>query len=91
MKKVILLLLVFHISLAGFSQEAGTEAATPFVSKLKAKAVDSHILLSWRNPKDLQGFALLYRHSDEIGRENLDQAQPATGTAGRIESQYRFA
>lgn len=75
MKKVILLLLVFHISLAGFSQEAGTEAATPFVSKLKAKAVDSHILLSWRNPKDLQGFALLYRHSDEIGRENLDQAQ----------------
>lgn len=75
MKKVILLLLVFHISLAGFSQEAGTEASTPFVSKLKAKAVDSHILLSWRNPKDLQGFALLYRHSDEIGRENLDQAQ----------------
>ena len=75
MKKVILLLLVFHISLAGFSQEAGTEAATPFVSKLKAKAVDSHILLSWRNPKDLQGFTLLYRYSEEIGLENLDQAQ----------------
>jgi tetratricopeptide (TPR) repeat protein len=75
MKKVTLLLLVFHVSLAGFSQEAGTEAATPFVSKLKAKAVDFNILLTWRNPKDLQGFALLYRHSEEIGRENLDQAQ----------------
>jgi len=75
MKKVILLLLVFHVSLAGFSQEAGSEAFTPFVSKLKAKAVDSHILLSWRNPKNLQGFSLLYRHSEEIGRENLDQAQ----------------
>jgi len=75
MKKVILLLLVFHVSLAGFSQKAGTGAATPFVSKLKAKAVDSRILLTWRNPKDLEGFALLYRHSDEIGRENLDQAQ----------------
>ncbi|MCK5006209.1 MAG: hypothetical protein KAR73_02405 [Spirochaetales bacterium] len=75
MKKVILLLLVFHLCIAGFTQEAGTEAATPFVSKLKAKAADSHILLTWRNPKDLEGFVLLYRHSEEIGRENLDQAQ----------------
>lgn len=75
MKKVFLLLLVFQVSVIGFSQEAGTEAAAPFVSKLKAKVVDSHILLTWRNPKDLQGFALLYRHSEKIGLENLDQAQ----------------
>jgi hypothetical protein len=78
MKNVILLLLVFHLSLAGFSQEAGTEATTPFVSKLKAKVVDSRILLTWRNPKDLQGFALLYRHSDEIGQKNFGQAQLVT-------------
>jgi tetratricopeptide (TPR) repeat protein len=78
MKNVILLLLVFHISLAGFSQAVGSEAAAPFVSKLKVKAIDSHILLTWRNPKDLQGFALLYRHTGEIGRENLDQAQLVT-------------
>jgi len=86
MKKVILLLLVFQVSLAGFSQEAGTEAATPFVSKLKAKAVDSHILLTWRNPIDLQGFVLLYRHSEEIGRENLDQAQLLTKLAADDQS-----
>ncbi len=86
MKKVILLLLVFHVSLAGFSQEAGSEAATLFVSKLKAKAVDSHILLTWRNPKDLQGFALLYRHSDEIGRENLESAQLVTRLTAEQES-----
>ncbi|UCF98755.1 MAG: hypothetical protein JSV89_04275 [Spirochaetaceae bacterium] len=74
MKKVPLLLLVLFVTSAGFAQEAGTGSFVPFVSKLKAKAVDSRVLLTWRNPQNFQGAILLYRHTEEIDQHNLNEA-----------------
>jgi hypothetical protein len=74
MKKVLLLLLVLLIAALAYTQEAGTESAVPFVSKLKAKVDESHILITWHNPKNLKGSILLYRHIEEIDAQSLDAA-----------------
>ena len=74
MKKGSLLLLLLLVASSGFSQEAGSERFVPFVSKLKAKADESQILLTWHNPRDLRGAILLYRHSSEIDQDNLTDA-----------------
>jgi hypothetical protein len=74
MKKGCLLLLLLFFAWAGFGQEAGNERLFPFVSKLKAKADESKILLTWRNPKNLMGSLLVYRYSAEIDPDNLDEA-----------------
>jgi hypothetical protein len=89
-----LLLLLLHFLFAPFSgsaQDAGAEpeaaeAAVPFVSKLKARAVDSRIILTWRNPANLKGSLLLYRHSAQIDRGNLDQATRIARLAPEQES-----
>ncbi len=75
MKKALLLLLVFGVSAAGIAQDAGTEVFAPFISKLKATATDSSILLSWRNPSDLQARPLVYRYDEQIGPDNIEQAR----------------
>ena len=72
MKKGCLLLLLLLFARAGFSQ--GAETFVPFVSKLKARADESRILITWRNPRDLQGTILVYRHSAEINPDNLSDA-----------------
>jgi hypothetical protein len=72
MKKGCLLLLLLLFTWAGFGQEAGT--FVPFVSKLKARADESKILITWRNPRDLRGTVLVYRHTAEIDRDNLSEA-----------------
>lgn len=74
MKKVSLLPLVLLVAALGYSQEAGTESLVPFVSKLKAKAVETRIIITWHNPQNLQGSVLLYRHSAEIDGQNLQDA-----------------
>jgi hypothetical protein len=74
MRKVLLLLVLLTAAFSGFSQEAGTERFAPFVSKLKAKADESRILITWRNPENLEGAILLYRHSAEIDQDNLADA-----------------
>jgi len=74
MKKLPLLLLVLFVAASGFAQEAGKQPPVPFVSKLKAKAVDSRIHITWRNPENLQGTVLLYRHTEEIDQGNLGEA-----------------
>lgn len=74
MKKVLPLLLLLLVASAGFSQEAAGQDFVPFVSKLKAKADESRILVTWRNPRNLQGTILLYRHSSEIDQDNLNDA-----------------
>jgi hypothetical protein len=75
MKKALLLLLVLGACPAGITQEAGTEVFAPFVSKLKATATDSTILLSWRNPADLRARPLVYRYGEQIGPDNIEQAR----------------
>lgn len=74
MKKVLLLLLLLLVAGAGLPQEAGNERFVPFVSKLKARADESRILITWRNPRNLQGTILLYRHTAEIDQDNLADA-----------------
>ena len=74
MKKVLPLLL-FLIAASAFAQEADSQSPVPFVSKLRAKAHDSRILITWRNPESFQGSILLYRHSAEIDANNYQDAQ----------------
>jgi hypothetical protein len=74
MKKCALLLLLLLPAWAGFPQEAGSERIVPFVSKLKVKADESQILVTWHNPKNLQGSLLVYRHTAEIDQDNLADA-----------------
>jgi len=74
MRKVFLLLFLLIVASSGFAQEGGTETFVPFVSKLKAKADESQVLVTWRNPRNLQGTILLYRHSSELDQGNLSDA-----------------
>lgn len=76
MRKVFLFLLLLIVASSGFAQETGNEIFVPFVSKLKAKADESQILITWRNPKNLEGTILLFRHSSEIDQDNLTDAVP---------------
>ena len=84
MKKGCLLLLLLLFAWAGFSQEAGT--FVPFVSKLKARADESKILITWRNPRNLEGTILVYRHSAEIDQDNIGEAIRLASLAGDRES-----
>jgi len=88
MRKVLLFLLLLNLLSPAFTQEAGTESFVPFVSKLKAKADESQILITWRNPSNLEGVLLLYRHSTEIGQNNLSEAVPVASLGADQES-YR--
>jgi TolA-binding protein len=88
MRKVLLFLLLLNLAYSGFTQEAGTERFVPFVSKLKAKADESQILITWRNPRNVEGVILLYRHSTEIGPDNLADAVPIARLGADQES-YR--
>jgi TolA-binding protein len=74
MRKLLLLLVLLAVSFSGFAQEAGTEHFAPFISKLKAKVDESQVLITWRNPNNLEGTILLYRHSNEIIPDNLADA-----------------
>ena len=88
MRKVLLFLLLLNLVSPAFTQEAGTESFVPFVSKLKAKADESQILITWRNPSNLEGVLLLYRHSTEIDQDNLNEALPVARLGADQES-YR--
>jgi len=88
MRKVLLFLLLSNLLTPAFTQEAGTESFVPFVSKLKAKADESQILVTWRNPSSLAGVLILYRHSSEIDQDNLSEALPVARLGADQES-YR--
>jgi hypothetical protein len=74
MKKGLLLAFAALSAWAGFAQEAGLESSALFISKLKAKAEQSRIVLTWHNPRNLRQPLLLYRHVAEITEENLGEA-----------------
>lgn len=71
-----LLTLLFIYCLPGSAQEADNrEVFAPFVSRLKAKTDGSSILLSWKDSVDVDGQNLVYRFTEEINQENIDQAE----------------
>jgi hypothetical protein len=55
--------------------DAATQVFAPFVSRLKATAEGSRIVLTWRNPKDVEGAKLVYRSQKPISEQTFDAAQ----------------
>jgi hypothetical protein len=52
----------------------GDVVFAPFVSRLKATTRDSSIVLTWRDSPDIEGTSLVYRHKEEITKDNIDNA-----------------
>ena len=50
------------------------EVFAPFVSHLKAVSGDNYVQLTWRDSVDLKGTVLIYRHTREITKKNIDRA-----------------
>ena len=72
-KAAFLLLLIAATGLA--AQEKGMEVSAPFVSRLKAKAGEGSILLTWRDAPDLKGPRLVYRSLKEINEKSFPRAE----------------
>ena len=60
------------VATVGRTQE---ESVTAFVTRLKAQVAGIAIELSWRDAKDTTGVNLVYRHSEQIDRKNLTEAE----------------
>ncbi len=58
----------------------------PFVSRLKAVASETSILITWRDSDDLKGANLIYRHTEEINAGNIDKADLITRIPTGIQS-----
>jgi len=71
-KAVFLLLLAAAAGLA--AQEQAMEVSAPFVSRLKAKAGQDSILLTWRESPDLKGPRLVYRSREEINEGSFPRS-----------------
>ena len=75
MKKYLFMLLAsLFLPLVCFAQTRTVDVFAPFVSRLKAKASESSIALSWKNSQDLSGNKLIYRYTEEIGEHNFENA-----------------
>ena len=91
MRKIILLFLFsLSFSVLLFSQnnkeENSPEVFAPFVSRLKAKAVESGIKLTWKDSKDVKGTNLIYRLDKEIRNSNISIAKLIAKVKQGIES-----
>ncbi len=80
MPKLKALLAAFLLTLAlpfGFTdtQEESAKLFLPFVSRLKATAVDNQIKVTWKDPLDVRGENLVYRSTEEITQKNVASAQ----------------
>ena len=63
---------------ASFNELPGSPGPTPpaqVTSFVASDGEEGKSVLTWTNPIDMQGSALLYRHSAEIGSGNLEQAE----------------
>jgi len=56
-------------------ESAEQEVFAPFVSRLKATSEGSRILLTWRDAEDVEGTNLVYRHTEKIQTDNVEQAE----------------
>jgi hypothetical protein len=72
MKRLITLFLLVPLLLA--QAETKTEVFAPFVSRLKAQAQESSILLTWKESRDIKGPRHVYRYTEEINQDNFRQA-----------------
>lgn len=67
--------LLLCIASIGAQDTATQEVFAPFVSRLKAVAEESRITITWRDAEDLRATNLVYRHTEKIEAENVDQAE----------------
>jgi hypothetical protein len=72
MKRLITFFLLVPLMLV--QAETKTEVFAPFVSRLKAQAQESSILLTWKGSRDVQGPRHIYRYSEEINQDNFRRA-----------------
>ena len=95
MHKSCLIFILAFITFPLLGQTSGeTEDAeqvfAPFVSRLKAKASDSSITLTWRKSDDVQGNNLIYRLNTEITEQNISRAELLARIPSGTESYVDF-
>ncbi len=56
------------------AQTVNMDVFAPFVSRLKARAEKSKIILTWDDSKDVKGTNLIYRYREEITSDNIEKA-----------------
>jgi len=64
-----LLLMVLLIQSGAYCEESFVFA--PFISRLKAVESNSRINITWKDSRDIDGTYLIYRHTEEINRNNF--------------------
>jgi hypothetical protein len=67
--------MLFSVFLLFAQQDGEQEVFAPFVSRLKAASQGSHILLTWRDAEDVAGTNLIYRHTEQIQADNIEEAE----------------
>jgi hypothetical protein len=67
-------ILFFIVMIPLFGQHYGPDEFSPFVSRLKATVSDIAVVLTWQNPKEVDGKILVYRHTEKINEENIEDA-----------------
>jgi hypothetical protein len=82
---VALLLLALGGAL-GAQQAQSSEVFAPFVSRLKAVADESGVVLTWRKSSDIDGAYLIYRSKKEITDQTFPQAEFILRVAAGTES-----
>jgi len=85
MKKIFLMIFLLTASMLFCQQEKNTVFA-PFVSRLKAVAEGTQIILTWKNSHDIQGKKLIYRYTKEITDADYKQAELIATVGQDVES-----
>ncbi len=71
---VIFLSILSSIS-SGYAQTVNIDVFAPFVSRLKARAEKTQIVLTWDDSKDVKGVNIIYRYTEEITPKNIEKAK----------------
>ncbi|GAH61869.1 unnamed protein product, partial [marine sediment metagenome] len=74
-KKLPFLLILILTGSLPWGEQKSTEVFAPFVSRLKAKAGENSITLTWRGSQDVLSHRLIFRHTEEISANNFAEAQ----------------
>jgi hypothetical protein len=80
------LALLLICSVARAQQGTTTEVFAPFVSRLKAVAGDSSVVLTWRRSGDVDGAYLVYRSRKEITEATFPEAEFLARVGSETES-----
>ena len=71
MRKFTLIFIILTI-LSFFSYTQADETFTPYVTKMATEVSEMNIILTWESPEGISGKILIYRHTEEITKKNLE-------------------